>query len=244
MLLQSIFAKTLKYFPLNKKNATLILVAGGKGLRMGTAVPKQFLPLNGKPIIYYPVHTFLQTFPDGKIILVLPEAHFSYTNILLQAFNGDLELTIVAGGETRFHSVQNGLKEATDGIVFIHDGVRPFVDKELFLHCYEQATEHGNAIPAIQVTDSIRQWNGTAFKAIDRSNLRSMQTPQTFDVALIQKAFEQEYKEAFTDEATMLEHINMSINLVEGSKNNIKITTPEDMMMAEAMMQLKNVSND
>jgi 2-C-methyl-D-erythritol 4-phosphate cytidylyltransferase len=227
---------------LNDKSATLLLVAGGKGLRMGSAIPKQFLPLLGKPLIYYPIQTFLDTFSTGRIILVLPQDHFSYANILLQAFDENIELTIVAGGETRYHSVRNGLKEIEEGIVFIHDGVRPFIDSKLLHNCYEAALEHGNAIPAIPVTDSIRQWNGTAFRAIDRNNLRSMQTPQTFNVKLIRKVFEQEYNEAFTDEATMLEHIGIAINLIEGSGSNIKITTPEDMVMAEAFMQLQNNS--
>lgn len=227
---------------MNKKSVTLLLVAGGKGLRMGSAIPKQFLPLIGKPLIYYPIQTFLQTFPAGKVVLVLPQDHFSYANILLQAFDESIELTIVAGGETRFHSVQNGLKEVEGGIVFIHDGVRPFIEGDLLKRCYEEANKQGNAIPAIAVTDSIRQWNGTTFKAIDRNHLKSMQTPQTFDVELIKKAFEQEYNEAFTDEATILEHMGIAINLIEGSKSNIKITTPEDMVIAEAFMQLQNNS--
>lgn len=224
---------------MNSENVTLILVAGGKGIRMGSAIPKQFLPLQGKPVIYYPIQTFLDVFPAGKIILVLPHDHFSYANMLLQAFEDAVDLTIVEGGETRFHSVQNGLKETGDGIVFIHDGVRPFVDRALFQRCYEEALKKGNAIPAIPVTDSIREWDGTTFKAIDRNNLRSMQTPQTFNAELIRKVFVQEYEEAFTDESIMLERYGVTINLVEGSKNNIKITTAEDMAVAEALMQLQ-----
>jgi 2-C-methyl-D-erythritol 4-phosphate cytidylyltransferase len=229
---------------LNSETITLILVAGGKGLRMGSAVPKQFLPLNGKPIIYYPIQTFLRKFPDGKIILVLPEDHFSYANILLQAFRHDIELTIVGGGETRFHSVKNGLKEAENGIVFVHDGVRPFIDEQTLQSCYDTAKEHGSAIPVIAVTDSIRQWDGTIYKAIDRSLLKSMQTPQTFDALLLKKAFEQPYNEAFTDEATILEHLGIELHFVDGSKNNIKITTPEDLIIAEAMMQIKRDNED
>ncbi len=222
------------------ENKTLILVAGGKGERMGTAIPKQFLPLRSKPIIYYPIKVFLETFPDGKIILVLPEAHFSYANMLLQAFDNDVELTIVAGGITRFHSVQNGLKEVVDGIVFVHDGVRPFIDKDLILRCYNKAKQSGSAIPTVAVTDSIRQWDGNSYKAIDRSKLRSMQTPQTFKASLLKQAFEQEFNEAFTDEATMLEYISIGVHFVEGHRNNIKITTPEDMIVAEAMMHIND----
>jgi len=231
-----------KYTPVSS-SATLILVAGGKGLRMGTAVPKQFLPLQDKPVIYYPIRTFLNVFPGGKIVLVLPEDHFSYANILLQAFDHDVEITIVGGGETRYHSVQNGLNEAEDGIVFVHDGVRPFVSESLFRECFRQAQEHGSAIPTVAVTDSIRQWDGFKYKAIDRSQLRSMQTPQTFDSALLKKAFEQPYQEAFTDEATMLEYMGTDLFFVEGSRDNIKITTPEDMAIAESILKLNGPAN-
>jgi len=204
---------------------------------MGTAIPKQFLPLKGKPVLYHSTHTFLEVFPGIRIILVLPEAHISYSNMLLQAFDRRIELTIVTGGDTRFHSVQNGLKETDPGsIVFIHDGVRPLVSRELLERCYYGALEKGSAIPAVPVTDSIRQWNGTDFAAIDRNRLRSIQTPQTFRAALIQKAFEQPYRESFTDEATVLEHAGMPAYLVEGDRSNIKVTTPEDLLIAEALM--------
>jgi 2-C-methyl-D-erythritol 4-phosphate cytidylyltransferase len=205
---------------------------------MGTAIPKQFLPLNGKPVLFYSVKTFLDVFPDIRIILVLPEEHISYSNMLLQAFEERIDLTIVTGGATRFHSVQNGLKVTDpDSIVFIHDGVRPLISKELLQRCYRQAVAQGSAIPAIPVTDSIRQWNGTDFAAIDREGLRSVQTPQTFRAGLIQNAFEQPYQEAFTDEATVLEHIGLQTHLVEGLKSNIKITTPEDLLIAGVLMQ-------
>lgn len=217
---------------------TLILVAGGKGLRMGSAIPKQFLPLHGKPILYYSAKIFLDTFPDTKIVLVLPEEHISYSNIFLQAFEERIDVTIVKGGATRFHSVQNGLKEAEPGsIVFIHDAVRPFIDKALLMRCYEKAVETGNAIPAVNVTDSIRQWDGNDFAAINRDDLKAIQTPQTFRSEIILRAFEQPYREAFNDEATMLESMGLKVHLVEGSKKNIKITTPEDILFAEAILQ-------
>ncbi len=217
----------------------MILVAGGKGLRMGTALPKQFLPLSEKPVLYHAVKTFRDTFPDIKIILVLPEEHISYSNMLLQAFEERIELTVVKGGTTRFHSVQNGLKAIEDkGIVFIHDAVRPLIDSALLQRCYEQAILHGNAIPCVAAIDSMRQWDGTSFTAINRDELRIVQTPQTFQTDLILKAFEQPYNEAFTDEATVLENMGLPVYLVEGSRRNIKITTPEDLKMAEALLQL------
>jgi 2-C-methyl-D-erythritol 4-phosphate cytidylyltransferase len=227
---------------LNLLPTTLLLVAGGKGLRMGSAIPKQFLPLNDKPVLYYAVKTFIDTFPDIKIILVLPEEHISYGNILLQAFSQRIDLTIVTGGLTRFHSVQNGLKETDDeSIVFIHDAVRPFISKDMLVRCYEQAIEKGSAIPAIAVTDSIRQWNGTEFIAINRDHLRSIQTPQTFKASIIKKAFEQEYHDIFTDEATVLEFTGTQAHLVDGLKTNIKITSPEDLLTAEALLQQLNI---
>lgn len=217
---------------------TLVLVAGGKGLRMGSAVPKQFLPLCGKPILYYAAKMFLDTFPGIKIVLVLPEEHISYSNILLQAFTERIDLTIVKGGPTRFHSVKNGLAESVPGsIVFIHDAVRPLIDRDLLLRCYDLAAEKGNAIPAIPVTDSIRQQKGSGFEAIDRDTLRIIQTPQTFKAELILEAFAQEYEDAFTDEATVLEHMKFPVFLTEGLKKNIKITTAEDLQIAEVLMQ-------
>ncbi len=192
----------------------------------------------GKPILYYAAKTFIDTFPGIKIILVLPEEHISYSNMLLQAFEERIDLIVVKGGDTRFHSVQNGLSAIEEeGIVFIHDAVRPLIDPALLLRCYEGAVNNGSAIPCIPLTDSIRQWNGTDFAAINREELRIIQTPQTFRSALIRKAFEQEYQQAFTDEATVMENSNMPVHLVEGSKRNIKITTPEDILVAEAFMQ-------
>lgn len=228
---------------LNSIPATLVLVAGGQGLRMGSAIPKQFLPLAGKPVLYYAAKTFLDTFPDIKIVLVLPQEQISYGNILLQAFEQRIDLTIVTGGPTRFHSVQNGLQAVEEEhIVFIHDGVRPFISGEMIERCYEQAIALGSAIPAIAVTDSIRQKTASGFIAIDREQLRSIQTPQTFKAGLIKKAFEQEYRDTFTDEATVLEAAGGQAHLIEGLKANIKITTPEDLIIAEALLeQLKGV---
>ena len=229
----------IKEFRLDTLPTILILVAGGKGLRMGSALPKQFLPLAGKPVLYHAVKTFKDAFPDIKIILVLPEEHISYSNILLQAFEERIDLTVVKGGTTRFHSVQNGLSAIEDsGIVFIHDAVRPLIDTALLLRCYHQAVSHGNAIPCIPATDSVRQWDGMDFVAIERNELRIIQTPQTFQTEVILKAFEQEYSDTFTDEATVLEHMGLPVYLVDGSRRNVKITTPEDLIIAEALLQL------
>lgn len=216
---------------------TAVIVAGGKGLRMGTALPKQFLPLRGKPVLHYAIKMFRDTFPGIRIILVLPEDQLSYANIILQSFSEGIDLDIVTGGATRYHSVQRGLQQVeADHIVFIHDGVRPLIDADLLQRCYTTALQHGNAIPAIPVSDSIRQCEGETSIPVNRDQLRIIQTPQTFKANIIQPAFQQDYQDSFTDEATVLQAFGAQIFLVAGSRKNIKVTTPEDMLIAEALM--------
>lgn len=218
-------------------NKYAVIVAGGKGLRMGNAVAKQFLPLAGKPVLYHTLKAFADAYQDMKLILVLPQEQLSYAQMVLQAFPDRLDVTIVAGGETRYHSVQNGLAVIDgDGVVFVHDGVRPLVSVELIRKCYTQAVEKGSAIPAIAVVDSMRMVDGDNSKPVNRDLMRSIQTPQTFRTDMLLTAFKQEYNEAFTDEATVVEAIGPQVFLVDGEKQNIKLTTPEDMMMAEMMM--------
>lgn len=219
------------------KKCAAIIVAGGSGLRMNSTVPKQFLPLKGKPVLYYSIHAFQAAIPGIKIILVLPEAHFSYANTLLQYFEGGTDITIIKGGNTRFHSVQNGVHALEDeAVTFIHDGVRPFVSAKLIQNCYEKALQSGSAIPCVKVSDSIRQVNAEDSASINREMLRAIQTPQTFQSEIIRKTFEQEYREEFTDEATAAEYAGFDIHLIEGDKHNIKITTPEDLLFAEALL--------
>jgi len=218
-----------------------IIVAGGKGVRMGSALPKQFLPLNGETLLYYSVRAFLDAFPDINLVLVLPEDHLSYTQMLLEAFTERIELTIVTGGETRFHSVQNGLKQVDkDSIVFVHDAVRPLLSADLIKRCYQQALEKGSAIPAIPATDSMRIMNNESSKPIDRDQIRIIQTPQTFRSDIILPAFGQEYNAAFTDEATVCEAFGTKVFLIEGERSNIKVTTPEDMVIAGALLNERN----
>lgn len=215
-----------------------LIVAGGKGMRMGSAIPKQFLPLNEKPLLYYTIQAFINAFSDINIILVLPQEQLSYAQMVLQSFPERIDATIIAGGETRFHSVQNGLKAIEgDAIVFVHDGVRPFVSPALITRCYEQAVEKGSAIPVTPVTDSIRQVQGDESKPIDREQLRSIQTPQTFRSDILLPAFEQVYNFSFTDEATVVETYGTPVYLIEGEKSNIKVTTPEDMLIAELILK-------
>ncbi|MBS1587549.1 MAG: 2-C-methyl-D-erythritol 4-phosphate cytidylyltransferase [Bacteroidetes bacterium] len=217
-----------------------IIVAGGKGERMGSAVPKQFLPLGGKPVLYYSIKAFMDAFPDINLILVLPHEQMSYAQMVLESFDERVELTIVSGGTTRYHSVQNGLKQVDkNGIVFVHDGVRPLVSSDLIRRCYAQAMEKGSAVPAVPVTDSLRIVDESGSRAVDREQMRSIQTPQTFRSDIILPAFAQEYQVGFTDEATVCEAYGTKVFLTEGERSNIKVTTPEDMIIAEALLAEK-----
>lgn len=218
-----------------------VVVAGGKGLRMGNAVPKQFLPLAGKPVLYHTLKAFIDAYSNIHLILVLPEEHLSYAQIVLKEFEERIDVNLVIGGATRYHSVQNGLKHVPEGsIVFVHDGVRPLVSSGLIRRCYEDAVEYGSAIPAVAVSDSLRMLEGQQSKPIDRNKVRSIQTPQTFKASVLQAAFQQEYRDEFTDEATVLEAHGGTVRLIEGEKTNMKLTTPEDMLMAEMILKQRD----
>lgn len=219
-----------------------MIVAGGQGTRMGTAIPKQFLELCGKPILYHTVNAFHSALPEATLILVLPEQQLSYAQMVLQSFPERIDIQLVAGGETRFHSVQNGLncidkKDVNDNtIIFIHDGVRPLVSKKLIQKCLLQAQEKGSVIPAIAATDSMRIMENDQTKVIDRNDVRLIQTPQTFRASVLLPAMQQPFQSNFTDEASVVEANGGTIFLTEGEKENIKITTGTDMIIAEALM--------
>ena len=221
-----------------------LIVAGGKGLRMGGDVPKQFQILNGKPVLSYSILSFLEAIPDISIILVLPKVDMGYDVLksVIKNYKEKFDIKLIQGGETRFNSVKNGLNTVyNDGIVFIHDGARPLVSKELIHRCFEQALEWGSAIPAIKVSDSIRIIEENNTKPVNRDNLCIIQTPQTFRTELILPAFETEYSAEFTDDATVVEAFGRKVYLIEGEKRNLKITTPDDMIIASAYLQkLKN----
>lgn len=215
-----------------------VIVAGGSGMRMGTVVPKQFLPLQGKPVLWYSLTAFLDAFPDLEIILVLPEAHLQTGQDILRSTHSPDRIWMAAGGETRFHSVRNGLSHIHHhSIVFVHDGVRCLLTPQLIRRCYQMAQERGNAIPSIGAVDSIRiqTYDGNEF--IDRSKVRIIQTPQTFYSDIVKAAFEQEYEESFTDEASVVERLGVKIHLIEGESTNIKITHPIDVLIAEKILE-------
>ncbi len=220
-----------------------VVVAGGAGTRMGTALPKQFLELAGKPVLYHTLRAFIDAVSDVHLILVLPAHQLSYAQMALQSFGDErIDVELVAGGETRFHSVQNGLRSVPgDALVAIHDGVRCLATPDLIRRCFAQAQLLGSAIPVVPVADSIREIFGEESSPIDRSLLRAVQTPQTFRASLILPAYRQNWREDFTDEATVVEAFGQNIHLIEGERSNLKITTPEDLVLAEAILAARAV---
>ena len=217
---------------------TAIIVAGGAGTRMNTDVPKQFLLLNGKPVLYYTINSFLQAYNDLNIILVLPEAHIAAGQEIIDAFFDYSRIQITTGGRTRFHSVQNGLNLITEeSILFVHDGVRPFVSKELIHRCYKAAGETGSAVPVIDSTDSIRLIGEDGNDSLPRENVKLVQTPQTFHSKILLPAFTIDYKDKFTDEASVVEAFGLKINLVPGEEANIKITNRIDFIVANKLLE-------
>lgn len=219
-------------------NKYAVIVAGGSGLRMGTALPKQFLPLCGKPVLWYSLETFLKAWPDLQIILVLPKDHENAGLAIVNTTSDPARIRITVGGETRFHSVKNGLAAIDNaGVVFVHDAVRCLLTIDLIHRCYDKTVENGNAIPAIQPIDTLRIETPDGSQLIDRSKVRIIQTPQTFFSDIIKKAFEQPYDTSFTDEASVVEKLGVAIQLIEGEATNIKITRPLDILLAEKILE-------
>ncbi len=214
----------------------VIIVAGGSGLRMGAYIPKQFLELCGKPVLMHTIGAFHQFDPECDLILVLPSEQQEFWTELCLKHSFSMTHRITTGGKTRFHSVQNGLKLIEDkGIVFIHDGVRPLVSRQTLERCYETALRSGNAIPVLAVTESLRKAEGDQNISVDRSQYYSVQTPQTFRTEQIMEAYQHSFDPCFTDDASVAEKVGFAINMVEGNRENIKITTPEDLIIAEAL---------
>ncbi len=215
----------------------IIIVAGGSGSRMGSATPKQFLELHGLPILMHTLKKFQQTVVEGEIILVLPEKEQSTWQSLCEKHQFDVPHQIVNGGERRFHSVQNALQKLNEkSIVSIHDGVRPLVSETVINNCIQSAEKFGAAIPTLPMQDSIRKISDNGSQIADRSQFVLVQTPQCFQSEVIIKAYQQEYHKSFTDDASVVEQLGYKIYLVEGNKENIKITTPEDLKMAEVLV--------
>lgn len=214
----------------------LIIVAGGKGLRMGGEIPKQFLPVNGKPVLMLTLETFHRFDSEMKIILVLPREQQNYWGELCKQYHFEIPYLLADGGETRFHSVKNGLALADDdGLIGVHDGVRPFVSQEVIARCFDTASSKEAAIPVIDVVETVRKLDGDTSKTVDRNNYKLVQTPQVFTTSLLKRAYNQEYSSRFTDDASVVEAMGAQVALVPGNRENIKITTPFDIIIANAL---------
>ena len=223
---------------------TAIIVAGGTGQRMGTALPKQFLAIEGKSILLHTIDQFISAFSDINFVIVLPADYIHEGENLIAASGLVHSFLFVAGGDTRFQSVKNGLAQADPAsIVFVHDAVRCLLTPDLIQRCYQQAVEKGSAIPAVSSTDTVRITEGTKHHVVDRANVMMIQTPQTFNAAILKKAFEQAYQPSFTDEANVLEASGKEVYLIEGEHENIKITRPLDLAIAEYILA-KRASKD
>jgi 2-C-methyl-D-erythritol 4-phosphate cytidylyltransferase len=221
-------------------NKYAVIVAGGSGTRMGSSLPKQYLRLNDQPILLHTLKAFVSAYDDFQVILVLPESYIEFTRAMLVENNFFHPIQFVRGGETRFHSVQNGLRVIKeDGIVFVHDAVRCLVSPHLIRRCYQGAMDNGSAIPVINLKDSVRILKKDKHFPIDRSLLKLVQTPQTFQTQIILPAFECSYHEVFTDEATVVEASGKEVYLIDGEETNIKITSPVDMVIAETYLNKK-----
>ena len=233
----------------------VIIVAGGKGLRMGSDIPKQFLPIGGKPVLMRTLERFRAYSEALQIILVLPEAQQDYWQKLCQQYEFQVDYQIANGGQTRFHSVQNGLAlipDDAEGVVGVHDGVRPFPSIEVIRNCYETARTAKAVIPVIPIVETVRQIllnnpntpSNPGSITVPRDQYRLVQTPQTFDIQLLKAANRQPYNDGFTDDASVVESYGRQITLVEGNRENIKITTPYDITVAEAIINSQSSINN
>jgi 2-C-methyl-D-erythritol 4-phosphate cytidylyltransferase len=215
----------------------VVIVAGGSGKRMGMDTPKQYLELSGRPVLMHTIERFREFNEAIEIITVLPENQLRFWTDLKKKYEFDIPHTIVKGGAKRFMSVKHGLEFVNSpGLVAIHDGVRPLVRIETIKRCFEAAEKYGNAVPVVSPADSLRMEKGEKNSSINRMDVKQVQTPQVFDVAKIKKAYLQDFDPSFTDDATVLEKMGERIHLVEGNRENIKITNPEDLFIAQTLL--------
>ncbi|HKZ68150.1 MAG TPA: 2-C-methyl-D-erythritol 4-phosphate cytidylyltransferase [Chitinophagaceae bacterium] len=225
------FASMLKY---------AIIVAAGAGTRMGSELPKQFMLLKEKPLLYYTLKAFLEAYNDLQVILVLPLEYTDMGQEIIDAWFDKDRIRIAAGGDTRFQSVKNGLQLVEgEAIIFVHDGVRCLLSQKLIHACYTKAVETGSAIPVVPSKDSVRLLTEEGNDAIDRNKIMLVQTPQTFHSKILLPAFQIDYKDKFTDEATVVEAYGLKVSLVDGEETNIKITRPVDLLIAENLLSAK-----
>jgi len=224
-----------------KKSKIVIIVAGGKGERMHTGIPKQFIEIQGKPVLMHTIETFLRYDSGMQLIVVLPQNQVETWRDLCKKHAFDFPHQIVVGGQSRFYSVKNALADVQiPAIVAVHDGVRPMVSVETITRCFSEAEIYGTAIPVIDLVDSIRHLTDNGSQSVDRNAFKLVQTPQVFDAELLMKAYKQGFSPLFTDDASVVEALGTKIRLVEGNRENIKITTVFDLKMAEILLKFSN----
>ena len=218
-------------------NKSIVIVAGGKGLRMGGDIPKQFLPVKGMPVLMRTIQRFYDYDNAMQIVLVLPEAQQGYWKQLCEEYHFSLPYVLANGGETRFHSVRTGIAKVDEGVglIGVHDGVRPFVSVETIAACFDEAARCGAVVPVIDVVETVRHLRAEGSVTVPRSEYRLVQTPQVFDAELLRSAYGQAYTDFFTDDASVVERYGHAVSLVQGNRENIKITTPYDMRIAEVL---------
>lgn len=216
----------------------ILIVAGGKGLRMGADIPKQFLPIGGKPVLMRTIETFYKYDSSIDMILVLPVEQQDYWKSLCKEYAFSIPHRIVNGGNSRFHSVKNGLALVEgEGLVGVHDGVRPFVSQEVIGRCFSEAEKKKAVIPVIGMVETVRHLLEIGSETVDRDAYKLVQTPQVFSISLLKEAYKQEYTPEFTDDASVVEAMGVSVSLVEGNRENIKLTTPFDLIVANALVE-------
>jgi len=223
-----------------------LIVAGGNGTRMNNEIPKQFLFIKNKPVLYYSIKAFFDAYEDIEIILVLPEEHIGKGQEVIDGYFDSDKFKIAPAGRTRFHSVKNGLSliDEKEAIIFVHDGVRCLLTSALINRCYEAALENGTAIPGVASKDSVRLVTDDGNKALNRDQVRIIQTPQTFHSKILLPAYAIDYKDHFTDEATVVEAFGLKVNLIDGEKENIKITIPSDLFVAEFILEERLIKSE
>lgn len=222
-------------------NKVVVIVAGGSGSRMESELPKQFIEINGIPILMHTITRFYDYDNSIDIRLVLPISQIDFWNEMQTYYNFNIKCNVFAGGETRFHSVQNGLNDIKeDSLIAIHDGVRPFVSSETIEKGFKLASEKGSAIPVLSVHETLRQLNKENSSTVNRDDYKLVQTPQTFNSEILLEAYKQKFKKSFTDDASVVESLGYTINLYEGNRENIKITTQVDLLVAKAYVGIAN----
>ncbi len=222
---------------IHQKSKTVIIVAGGTGKRMQADIPKQFIELKSKPILMHTIEVFVKYNHHINIIVVLPENQMVVWKQMCEEHNFNIVHQTIAGGATRFDSVKNGLELAPDeGLVAVHDGVRPLVSVQTIHRCFEMAERTGAAIPVTDIVESIRKVEENDNEAVDRNLYKAVQTPQVFETQILKAAYRQDYVPAFTDDASVVEAFGHKISIVEGNKENIKITTPLDLEIGELFL--------